>query len=36
VPKGATPWQRIVRLLQGSGSGKMTTDEIMALTRGED
>ena len=36
APKGETRGQRAVRLLRGSGSGKMTTDEIMALTRGED
>lgn len=31
-----TRGQRTVRLLRGSGTGKMTTDEIMALTRRED
>jgi AbrB family looped-hinge helix DNA binding protein len=36
APKGETRGQRAVRLLLGSGSGKMTTDEIMALTRGEE
>jgi AbrB family looped-hinge helix DNA binding protein len=36
APKGETRGQRVVRLLRGSGSGNMTTDEIMALTRGED
>jgi AbrB family looped-hinge helix DNA binding protein len=36
APKGETRGERAVRLLRGSGSGKMTTDEIMALTRGED
>jgi AbrB family looped-hinge helix DNA binding protein len=36
APKGETREERAVRLLRGSGSGKMTTDEIMALTRGED
>jgi AbrB family looped-hinge helix DNA binding protein len=36
TPKGETRGERAVRLLRGSGSGKMTTDEIMALTRGED
>jgi AbrB family looped-hinge helix DNA binding protein len=27
--------ERIVRRIQGSGTGKLTTDEIMAMTRGE-
>jgi AbrB family looped-hinge helix DNA binding protein len=36
APKGETRGQRAVRLLRGSGSGKMTTDEIMALMRGGD
>jgi AbrB family looped-hinge helix DNA binding protein len=36
APKRETRGERAVRLLRGSGSGKMTTDEIMALTRGED
>jgi hypothetical protein len=31
-----TGGQRAVPLLRGSGSGEMSTDEIMALTRGED
>jgi AbrB family looped-hinge helix DNA binding protein len=35
APKGETRGQRVVRLLRGSGSGKMTTDEIMALMRGD-
>ncbi len=35
APKGETRGERLVRLLLGSGSGKMTTDEIMALTRGD-
>jgi AbrB family looped-hinge helix DNA binding protein len=35
APKGETRGQRAVRLLLGSGSGKMTTDEIMALMRGD-
>jgi AbrB family looped-hinge helix DNA binding protein len=34
-PKGETRGERLVRLLLGSGSGEMTTDEIMALTRGD-
>jgi AbrB family looped-hinge helix DNA binding protein len=33
--KGETRGERAVRLLLGRGSGKMTTDEIMALTRGD-
>ena len=33
--KGETRGERAVCLLSGSGSGKMTTDEIMALTRGD-
>jgi AbrB family looped-hinge helix DNA binding protein len=33
--KGETRGERVVRLLRGSGSGKMTTDEIMALMRGD-
>jgi AbrB family looped-hinge helix DNA binding protein len=33
--KGETRGERLVRLLLGSGSGEMTTDEIMALTRGD-
>jgi AbrB family looped-hinge helix DNA binding protein len=28
--------QKIVEHLKGRGTGKMSTDEIMALTRGED
>lgn len=35
VAKGETRGERAVRLLRGSGSGKMTTDEIMALMRGD-
>lgn len=27
---------RLIRHMRGAGSGQMTTDEIMALTRGED
>ena len=30
-----TRGERVVRLLRGSGTVEMTTDEIMALTRGE-
>ncbi|HMR34362.1 MAG TPA: AbrB/MazE/SpoVT family DNA-binding domain-containing protein [Geminicoccaceae bacterium] len=33
--KGESRGQRLVRHLRGRGSGRMTTDEIMALTRGE-
>jgi hypothetical protein len=36
APKGETPGRRTVRLLRGSATAKMSTDEIMALTRGED
>lgn len=35
TPKGETRGERVVRLLRGSGSGKMTTDEIIALMRGD-
>jgi hypothetical protein len=34
--RAETRGQRAVRLLRGSGTVKMSTDEIMALTRGED
>jgi AbrB family looped-hinge helix DNA binding protein len=34
-PKGESRGERVVRLLRGSGSVRMTTDEIMALMRGE-
>jgi AbrB family looped-hinge helix DNA binding protein len=34
-PTGATRGQRIVARLRGAGDIRMTTDEIMALTRGE-
>jgi len=33
--RGETRGQRAVRLLRGSGTVKMSTDEIMALMRGE-
>lgn len=33
--RGRSRGEEIVRRLRGSGSVKMTTDEIMALTRGE-
>jgi AbrB family looped-hinge helix DNA binding protein len=36
VLKGETRGQEIVRRLRGSATGGMSTDEIMALTRGED
>lgn len=36
APRGETRGRGAVRLLLGSGSGKMTTDEIMALTRGDE
>jgi AbrB family looped-hinge helix DNA binding protein len=35
APKGETRGEEIVRRLRGSGSGKMTTDEIIALMRGD-
>ena len=35
-PTRETRGQILVRRLQGTGSGKLTTDEIMKLTRGED
>jgi AbrB family looped-hinge helix DNA binding protein len=34
-PKQPTRGELIVRRLRGSGTVRMTTDEIMALTRGE-
>ena len=34
--RGETRGERAVRLLRGSATVKMTTDEIMNLTRGED
>jgi AbrB family looped-hinge helix DNA binding protein len=36
APKSETRGQEIVRRLRGSATVKMSTDEIMALTRGED
>jgi AbrB family looped-hinge helix DNA binding protein len=36
APKGETRGQRAVRRLWGSATIKMSTDEIMALTRGEE
>lgn len=35
APKGETRGQRAVRLLRGSATLGMSTDEIMALTRGD-
>jgi AbrB family looped-hinge helix DNA binding protein len=35
-PRGETRGQRAVRLLRGSATVKMSTDEIMALTRGDE
>jgi AbrB family looped-hinge helix DNA binding protein len=35
-PRGETRGEEIVRRLRGSATVKMSTDEIMALTRGED
>jgi AbrB family looped-hinge helix DNA binding protein len=35
-PRRATRGEEIVRRLRGSATVKMSTDEIMALTRGED
>jgi AbrB family looped-hinge helix DNA binding protein len=36
VPRRETRGQEIVRRLRGSATVRMSTDEIMALTRGED
>jgi AbrB family looped-hinge helix DNA binding protein len=36
APRGETRGQKIVRRLRGSGTVRMTTDEIMALMRGHD
>jgi AbrB family looped-hinge helix DNA binding protein len=36
APRSETRGQRAVRLLRGSATVRMTTDEIMALTRGEE
>jgi AbrB family looped-hinge helix DNA binding protein len=35
APKGETRGERAVRLLRGSGTVRMTTDEIMALMRSD-
>lgn len=34
-PRGETRGQRVVRLLRGAPRPSLSTDEIMALTRGE-
>ena len=34
--KGLSRGEKIVAHLRGRGTGKLTTDEIMAMTRGED
>ncbi len=36
APRGETHGERAVRLLRGRANVKMSTDEIMALTRGEE
>ena len=36
APRGETRGERAVRLLRGSATVRMSTDEIMALTRGEE
>ena len=36
APRGETRGERAVRRLWGSATVKMSTDEIMALTRGEE
>jgi AbrB family looped-hinge helix DNA binding protein len=33
--KGAGRWPEWIEQMRGKGDGKLTTDEIMALTRGE-
>ena len=33
--QAADPGEQLIAALRGSGTGDMTTDEIMALTRGE-
>ncbi|MFO1116586.1 MAG: AbrB/MazE/SpoVT family DNA-binding domain-containing protein [Beijerinckiaceae bacterium] len=35
-PKGQTRGARLIARMQGRGDGRMSTDEIMALTRGEE
>jgi AbrB family looped-hinge helix DNA binding protein len=36
APRGKTRGEKVVRRLWGSATVKMSTDEIMALTRGEE
>jgi AbrB family looped-hinge helix DNA binding protein len=36
APRGETRGERAVRLLRGSGTVRMSTDEILALMRGEE
>ncbi len=36
APTGETRGERAIRLLRGRATAGMSTDEIMALTRGED
>ena len=36
APRGETRGERAIRLLRGSATVRMSTDEIMALTRGEE
>lgn len=36
APRGETRGERVVRRLWNSGTVRMTTDEIMALMRGDD
>jgi bifunctional DNA-binding transcriptional regulator/antitoxin component of YhaV-PrlF toxin-antitoxin module len=36
APRGETRGQRAIRLLRGSGTVRMSTDEILALMRGEE
>jgi AbrB family looped-hinge helix DNA binding protein len=35
APRGETRGERAIRLLRGTGTVRMTTDEIMALMRGD-
>ena len=36
APRGETRGERAIRLLRGSGTVRMSTDEILALMRGEE
>ena len=36
APRGETWGERAIRLLRGSGTVRMSTDEILALMRGEE